>query len=156
MKSSRTILLVCLTIWLVGCKSRRVPEVPVRTDSVYIERLIPYSLPPDSASIRALMECDENGKVVLRWLDMANTENVKLKFQIDSLGNINANMVVDPDTVFIPGKEVKVKSEIPIYIEARLTKWQQFKMDFGGWAMAALSGIFLLNAGYIIKRLVKR
>lgn len=151
MKSYRAILFVCFAIWLVGCKTRRIPEVPIRTDSVYIEKLVPYALPPDSASITALMECDENGKVVLRWLDLANSENVQLRFKLDSLGNVSAKMIVPKDTAFIPGKDIKTTKEIPVYIEARLTKWEQIKMDFGGWAFAALSGIILLTLLRIVR-----
>ena len=74
--------IVCFLILFTGCRSR-VQYVPIEneTDSVYIDRLIPYPLPADSASIRALMECDENGKVILRWLDIANSKECKHQSQ---------------------------------------------------------------------------
>ena len=91
-------------------------------------------MPVDSASIRALMECDENGKVVLRWLDMANTKNVELMFALDSLGNVIANMRIPRDTLYLPSKEIYVdrKVEVPVEVERKLSKWEQFKMDVGG------------------------
>ena len=82
-------------LFLSGCRTKIQPvAIKNRIDSIYIDKLVPYPMPVDSASIRALMECDENGKVVLRWLDMANTKNVELMFALDSLGNVIANMRV--------------------------------------------------------------
>ena len=91
---------------LSGCRTKIQPvAIENRIDSIYIDKLIPYPMPVDSASIRVLMECDENGKVVLRWLDIANTKNVELMFALDSLGNVIANMRVPRDTLYLPSKE---------------------------------------------------
>lgn len=151
--------IVCFLILFTGCRSR-VKYVPVEkeTDSIYIDRLIPYPQPADSASIRALMECDENGKVVLRWLDIANTKNVQLQFVIDSLGQVIADMKVKPDTFYLPSKEIYVdrKIKVPVEVERKLTKWEQFKMDVGGWVIGALSGLLLLGVGYVIIWLIKK
>lgn len=115
-------------------------------------------MPIDSASIRALMECDENGKVVLRWLDIANTKNVQLQFVIDSLGQVIADMKVKPDTLYLPSKEIYVdrKIDVPVEVERKHTKWEQFKMDVGGWAIGVLSGLLLLGIGYVIVWLIKK
>ena len=153
---SFVMLLFCL---LVSCQTQ-IKYVPVenRTDSIYIDRLVPYPIPQDSASIRALMECDENGKVILKWLDMANTKNVELQFKIDSLGQVIANMKVKPDTLYLPSKEIYVdrKIEVPVEVERKLTKWEQFKMNVGGWAIGVLSGLLLLGIGYVIIWLIKK
>lgn len=132
--------------------------VESKNDSIYIDRLIPYPLPTDSASIRALMECDENGKVILKWLDMANTKNIELQFKIDSLGQVIANMKVKPDTVYFPSKEIIVdrKIEVPVEVERKLSKREQFKMNIGGWAIGALSGLLLLGIGYVIVWSIKK
>ncbi|WP_233202227.1 hypothetical protein, partial [Parabacteroides provencensis] len=109
----RVLLYICITLCLVGCRTR-MSYVPVgsKTDSIYIDKLIPYPMPADSASIRALMECDENGKVVLRWLDLANSKNVQLMFTIDSLGNVIADMKVPQDTLYLPSKEIYVDRKV--------------------------------------------
>lgn len=144
---------------LTSCRSQ-IPYIPIEanTDSIYIDRLIPYPQPVDSASIRALMECDENGKVILRWLDIANTKNVQLQFVIDSLGQVIADMKVNADTLYLPSKEIYIdrKIEVPVEVERKLTKWEQFKMDIGGWAIGVLSGLLLLGVGYVIIRLIKK
>ena len=145
---------------LSGCRTKIQPvAIENRIDSIYIDKLIPYPMPVDSASIRALMECDENGKVVLRWLDMANTKNVELMFALDSLGNVIANMRIPRDTVYLPSKEIYVdrKVEVPVEVERKLSKWEQFKMDIGGWAIGGLLGLFLLEIGrvyFIVKKSV--
>ena len=144
---------------LSGCRNKIQPvDIENRIDSIYIDKLIPYPMPVDSASIRALMECDENGKVVLRWLDMANTKNVELMFALDSLGNVIANMRIPRDTLYLPSKEIYVdrKVEVPVEVERKLSKWEQFKMDVGGWAIGAISGLLLIGIGYVIVRLIKK
>ena len=144
---------------LSGCRTKIQPvAIENRIDSIYIDKLIPYPMPVDSASLRALMECDENGKVVLRWLDMANTKNVELMFALDSLGNVIANMRIPRDTLYLPSKEIYVdrKVEVPVEVERKLSKWEQFKMDVGGWAIGAISGLLLIGIGYVIVRLIKK
>ena len=120
-----------LTLTLSGCRTKIQPvAIENRIDSIYIDKLIPYPMPVDSASIRVLMECDENGKVVLRWLDIANTKNVELMFALDSLGNVIANMRVPRDTLYLPSKETYVdrKVEVPIPVEKELSRWESFKI----------------------------
>ncbi len=146
--------IVYFLILFTGCRSR-VQYVPVEneTDSIYIDRLIPYPLPADSASIRALMECDENGKVVLRWLDMSNTKNVELMFALDSLGNVIANMRIPRDTLYLPSKEIYVdrRVEVPIPVEKELSKWESIKIEAGGWAIGLLSGLAVIGIGYVVR-----
>lgn len=138
-KVNRCIVLAPLMCMLVFFSCRTVKYVPVegQKDSVVVEKLVEVQLPPDSATIRALLECDENGKVVLAWLDIANSKNAQAQLTIDSLGNLLAKMKTQPDTVYLPSKEVTVtnKVKVPYLIEKELTKWQQFRMDFGGWAI---------------------
>ena len=153
------LLIVALFSLFTSCRARiRYIPIGCSTDSIYIDKLIPYPMPADSASIRALMECDENGKVILRWLDIANSKNVELQFKIDSLGQVIANMKVKPDTIYLPSKEIIVdrKIEVPVEVERKLTKWEQFKMDVGGWAIGVLSGLLLLGVGCVIIWLIKK
>ena len=159
MKLRYIVLIMIGILTLSGCRTK-IQKVAIenRTASIYIDKLVPYPMPADSASIRALMECDENGKVVLRWLDMANTKNVELMFALDSLGNVIANMRVPRDTLYLPSKEIYVdrKVEVPVEVERKLSKWEQFKMDVGGWAIGAISGLLLIGIGYVIVRLIKK
>lgn len=159
MKTIKIILFLISLFMIHACGSRK-PTVALdnHTDSIYIDKLVPFPSPPDSASIRALMECDENGRVVLRWLDISNTKNIQLMFTLDSLGNIISNMVVPGDTAWLPSKEIYVdrKVKIPVLVEKELSRWQQFKIEIGGWAIGLLSGILILFVGYFIVRLARK
>ncbi|EOA57280.1 hypothetical protein HMPREF1214_02794 [Bacteroides sp. HPS0048] len=145
-------------IWFTACRSIKQVTIESRTDSIYIEKLIPVITPADSAAIRALFECDENGKVVLRWLDVANTKNVQAQLTIDSLGNVIAKMKVPQDTVYIPSKKITVKEyvEVPVEVEKKLTKWQAMKVELGGWAFGVLIAFVLLAAGWFIYKKIKK
>lgn len=145
------IILVC------SCRTVRYVPVESKADSVVVEKLIEVQLPPDSATIRALLECDENGRVVLNWLDIANSKNAKAMLTIDSLGNLLAKMRTQPDTVYLPSKEVVVskKEKVPYPVEKELTRWQQFRLDVGGWAIGIICIVILVFVirFIIVKRL---
>lgn len=147
-----------LMLGLAACRTR-VSHVAVssHTDSIYITRLVPYPQPSDSATIRALMECSEEGKVVLKSLETSHTKNVELQVAIDSLGELLANMNVIRDTIYVPQQEVYVdrRVEVPIEVEKPLTRWQQLKQEVGGWAMGALSAVVLALLAWLLWRLKK-
>lgn len=152
-------LSACLSLSLYfslsSCQSPAAVSVLThRTDSVYIDKLIPYPLPSDSASIRALIACDENGRIALRRLETANTKNVQLHFSVDSLGKIMAAMKIKRDTLYLPSKEIRVTQEveIPVPVAPSLSRWETFKMETGGWAIGLLSGLGILAAWYIFRK----
>lgn len=144
----RYLILLLFVLCLFACRTPQAATEHERVDSIYIEKLIPVILPEDSAKIRALLECDENGKVVLRWLDIANSKNVELLFQLDSLGNLLAKMKVPPDTVYLPSKEKLVyKDKITqkiVTIEKQLSRWQHFFIYSGKilWCLILIYTLF--------------
>lgn len=75
-------------------------------------------------------------------------------FQLDSLGNVISDMVIPHDTIYLPSKEIYVRTEIkvPYPVEKNLSKWEKIKMDVGGWAIGVLSGLVLLGIGYAVWR----
>lgn len=145
-------LIILLTSAIWSCRSFKYVPVESGTDSVVIEKLVEVPLSPDSATIRALMECDENGKVILRWLDIANSKNAQAQLTIDSLGNLLAKMKTKPDTVYLLSKTVTVEKKVPVVVEVEkeLTRWQQFRMDVGGWAIGALVILILAGAVWLV------
>lgn len=145
-------LLMCI-ILVSSCRTVKYVSVESKADSVVVEKLVEVQLPPDSATIRALLECDENGRVVLNWLDIANSKNAQAMLTIDSLGNLLAKMRTQPDTVYLPSKEVTVTKEkkVPYPVEKELTRWQQFRLDVGGWAI----GIICIGILVFVIRFIK-
>ena len=148
--------LMCLLVFFCSCRTKYVP-VEGQKDSIVVEKLVEVQLPPDSATIRALLECDENGKVVLSWLDIVNSKNAQAQLTIDSLGNLLAKMKTQPDTVYLPSKEVTVNKEVqvPYPVEKELSKWQQFRIDFGGWAIGIVIITILVVVGKMVYKLKK-
>lgn len=129
------IVLFFILIWgsvFLGCKSGKHLTSDSHTQIIVHDKLVPVFRPADSASIRALLECDSNGRVMLSWLDMAQSENARLRFQLDSMGNLLTDFKVPSDTVFIPGKDSTViqKSVQKVEVERKLTSWQKFCMVF--------------------------
>ena len=153
-KVSRCITLAPFMCLFFVCSCRTIKYVPVESnaDSVVVEKLVEVLLPPDSATIRALLECDENGKVVLNWLDIANSKNAQAQLTIDSLGNLLAKMKKQQDTVYMPSKEVTVTKEVkvPYPVEKELTRWQKLCVNVGGWAI----GIVIITILVVVGRMV--
>ena len=153
-KVGRCITLAPFMCLFILCSCRTVKYVPVESnaDSVVVEKLVEIQLPPDSATIRALLECDENGKVVLDWLDIANSKNAQAQLTIDSLGNLLAKMRTLQDTVYLPSKEVTVTKEVKVLypVEKELTKWQKLCVNVGGWAI----GIVIITILVVVWRMV--
>lgn len=158
-KVSRCIVLaplMCLLVFFCSCRTKYVP-VEGQKDSIVVEKLVEVQLPPDSATIRALLECDENGKVVLSWLDIVNSKNAQAQLTIDSLGNLLAKMKTQPDTVYLPSKEVTVNKEVqvPYPVEKELTKWQKLCVNVGGWAIGIVVITILVVVGWMVYKLKK-
>ena len=150
----------CSLLISVFCSCRSVKYVPIEssTDSIVVEKLVEVQLPPDSSTIRALLESDENGRVVLSWLDIANSRNAQAQLTIDSLGNLLAKMRTLPDTVYIPSKEVVITKEkkVPYPVEKELTRWQRMKMELGGWAFGIIIAFALVIVGWLVYKSRKK
>jgi len=130
------ILLLC-----VSCKARKeVVKVATHIDSVYVERLVPVKLPSDSSTIKALLECNTNGRVVLSQLRTETTKNAYLNFLLDSLGNLQMQTIVSHDTIYVKSDSISVRGVTTEYeyIEKQLGKWDSFILRFGNWMFGGL------------------
>lgn len=152
-----TAIFLTLGIWLTSCRTHElISNAETKYDSIVIEKLIPYALPEDSAKIRALLECDENGKVVLRWFDEEHTKRVKLQFKLDSLGNLLANFETARDTVYLPvkettvGKKTMTQSIATREVEKKLSWWQKMFI----WTGGIVWGLVIIFLAYWINRKV--
>lgn len=150
------VILLTSAIW--SCRSVKYVPVESIADSIVVEKLVEVQLPPDSATIRALLECDENGRVVLSWLDIANSRNAKAMITIDSLGNLLAKMRTNPDTVYLPSKKVTVTKKVKVAypVEKELTRWQQMKLELGGWAFGIIITAALIIVGWLVYKSRKK
>ena len=130
-----------------SCRTR---YIPMESETRIVEKatLVPVVNPADSAAIRAFLECDEYGKVVLRWFDIEKSKNMQLRFSLDSLGNLLAAAKTAPDTVYLPSKETIIEKKVPAPypIEKELSRWEKAKVELGGWAF----GILIAYVSFIV------
>lgn len=152
------LLAMFIVMLLAGCSSTK--YVPVGSDVKIVEKetMVPVPVPADSATIRALLACDKNGKVVLQWFDTEKSKNAQLQFAIDSLGNMLAKMKSVPDTIYAPSKETTIEREvrIPYPVEKELTRWQKVKVELGGWAFGIIVTFGLVIIGWLVYRWRKK
>jgi hypothetical protein len=91
-------VLVALMVWVLqGCKSPQ-PIVQTEVKEVVVERTITdtiVTIEPDSASIKALLECDSAGNVLIKELEEVQGKNVSLALALKNLKGKPATLAID-------------------------------------------------------------
>lgn len=143
------IVLLCM----FSCKAKQ-PVITERVDSVYIERLVPVTIPADSVTVNALLACNANGRVVLTQLRTEATRNARLSFLLDSIGHLQMETIVKHDTIYMKSDSIRIGSVITQYeyIEKQPGKWDSFILRFGNWMFGALC---CFVAGGVVMCIVK-
>lgn len=152
MKKVLTYIICILSVLLfVSCRAR-IQYVPVKSTEVMTVHLrdttintvlVPYR---DSVSVPDTMSylCNPYAESWAVW----------------SGGRLNHSLNILPDTIPITLQVqdlyITRTVEIPIEVERKLTKWEQFKMDVGGLAIGLLSGVILIGIGFAVVWLVRR
>ena len=95
---------------------------------------------------------DEQGnvkeKLIVRYRDRwhASTDNLTLRRQLDRYRAQNDSLrAARRDSV-----------AVPVPVEKKLTKWQKFKMDVGGWAIGAMSAVLIAACAYVLMWLARK
>lgn len=151
MKTLNVIILSLL--FVVGC-SRSVIPVKSETDRRKTERIIDTvtKVVPDSALIRALLECDSLGQVHIRDLYTENGRLVKLNMELrDNLLRLRAQVesqervreVIRTDTIY-EYIEVPVVVKDPV-VEYRLRWWQKWLLWIGVFYLVRIGVKVFLN-----------
>ena len=124
------IILLTLAIW--SCKSGRyIPVETVRTDSIYINQVQRDSIyRHDSIYIR------EKGDTV--WME-------RYKY-------VYRDKVVH-DTMYVNRTDT-IREPYPV--EKELTRWQQMKLELGGWAFGIIIAFALIIVGWMIYKSRKK
>jgi len=149
------ILLLLIISLMCSCRTAKQASTSTETkyDSIVVEKLVPYALPEDSAKIRALLECDKNGKVVLKWFDEEHSKRMSLQFSLDSLGNLLTSAKTEPDTVYLPqttinvGKKSVSQSVVTVPVEKKLSWWQTTLIWTGviAWIVTIIALVYWTN-----------
>lgn len=118
-------------LWLVGCKQiQYVPVESVRTDSIYLTQIQKDSIYKyDSIYVR------DKGDTVF-------VDRYKYMF-VDKLKR---------DTMYLSRIDT---IRIPYPVEKPLSKWEQLRLDVGGYAVFAVIVTILIVVGYMVYKLKK-
>lgn len=120
---------------LTGCKSVQfVPVETVKTDSVYIDRFQRDSI------------YQRDSVFVNRWTagDTVYQDKVVWKYVYRDKVKYDTVSVLRSDTV-----------RVPYPVERRLTKWEQVRLNVGGWVVALVVITILVVVGWVIYKIRK-
>ena len=129
-------MLICTLISLLsGCKSvQYVPVETVRTDSVYIDRFQRDSI------------YQRDSIFVNRWTagDTVYQDKVVWKYVYRDKVKYDTVAILRSDSV-----------RVPYPVERRLTKWEQVRLNVGGWAIAVVVITILVIVGCVVYKIRK-
>ena len=129
-------IMSCILISLLsGCKSvQYVPVETVRTDSVYIDRYQHDSI------------YQRDSVFVNRWTagDTVYQDKVVWKYVYRDKVKYDTVAILRSDTV-----------RMPYPVERRLTKWEQVRLNVGGWVIALVVITILVVVGWAIYKIRK-
>ena len=124
-------MLVLLAMAVTSCRSvRYVPVETVKHDSVYFNKVV-----RDSIHVKDSVLVIVKGDTVTEF---------RYKYVYRDKAKTDTAYVSRTDTI-----------RVPYPVEAKLTKWQQFKMDVGGYAIFAVVIMVLIVVGYMVYKLKK-
>jgi hypothetical protein len=156
------ILFILLCAINISCKtSASINEIPVRTETVIKERLVPVEIPADSAVMSALLECDSLNNVRLVEIDELKSKRVESSFNLSTVANKQSSLsyVVKTvlDTVYIPAKDSIIYQEIPLRVDVpvevnRITGWQWFQI----WAGRIFMFLWLIVIIYLAIKVLQK
>ena len=120
---------------LAGCKSvQYVPMETVRTDSIYVDRYQRDSI------------YQRDSVFVNRWIagDTVYQDKVVWKYVYRDKVKYDTVAILRSDTV-----------NVPYPVECKLSKWEQLKLNVGGWAISIIIIIVLIVMGCMVYKLKK-
>lgn len=120
---------------LAGCKSvQYVPMETVRTDSIYVDRYQRDSI------------YQRDSVFVNRWTagDTIYQDKVIWKYVYRDKVKYDTVAILRSDTI-----------NVPYPVECKLSKWEQLKLNVGGWAISIIIIIVLIVMGCMVYKLKK-
>ena len=120
---------------LAGCKSvRYVPVETVRTDSVYVDRYLRDSI------------YQRDSVFINRWTagDTVYQDKVVWKYVYRDKVKYDTVAILRSDTV-----------RVSYPVERKNTKWEQIRLDVGGWAIGVVIITILIVIGCMVYKLKK-
>ena len=126
------IIIILLTPAIWSCRSTRyVPVETVKHDSVYFNKVV-----RDSIHVKDSVLVIVKGDTVTEF---------RYKYVYRDKAKTDTLYVSRTDTI-----------RVPYPVEAKLTKWQQFRMDVGGYAVVAVVVLVFAIVGCSLYRIRKK
>lgn len=125
------LLFLLAVLSLAACKQvQYVPVETVRLDSIYLTQTLRDSIVRyDSVYVR-----DKGDTLyVERWKYLYRD-----KVRVDTMVSVRVDTLA-----------------VPYPVEKRLTRWEQFRLDVGGYALFAVVVVILIVVGYMVYKLKK-
>ena len=127
----KPLYLLLLLLVLTGCRTiEYYPLETVRIDTVYIQ-----SAKVDSVMVRDSVHIYQKGDTVAEF---------RLKYIYKYKDRTDTLYLSKTDTL-----------SVPYPVEKELTKWQQVKVNYGGWAMGIVFVFILIVVGVMVYKLKK-
>lgn len=123
-------ILLTLTIW--SCRSiKYVPVETVKHDSIYVSKI-----QHDSVYQRdSIYVLDKGDTVYINVYQYLYKDRIVI------------------DTVYL----VKTDSiQVPFPVEKEFTRWQQIKLELGGWSFGIIICFLLIISGYMVYKIIKK
>ena len=129
-------MLNCIIITIMfGCKSvKYIPVETVRTDSVYVDRYLRDSI------------YQRDSVFINRWTagDTVYQDKVVWKYVYRDKVKYDTVAILRSDTV-----------RVPFPVDRELSKWEQIRLDVGGWAIGVVIITILIVIGCMVYKLKK-
>lgn len=148
------LLVAALWLPLLSCSTSRKPMKTVVRDSLRIEKLVAHPIEPKKSSLKAWLECNEIGRVLLSRIEELEDERLNLSISLDSIGHLKVTASTPPDTVWLKADSVVIyqREEVPYPVEKELKRWDKIKINIGGYSIY----LIIISIGLVIVRWILR
>lgn len=162
----RTCLFLILLL-LAACRTTQTLQTDTVREVRIVERDTLITIAPDSATVRALLDCDSTNQVILRRLETRNGTRIAASATLLSpspkrgMGGV-LSIICHEDSL---SRELQLRDSIittlrteqrTIEVPAPLTRWQSFCLVLGQITIALLATAFLTLIIFVIcKFLIK-
>lgn len=130
------LIIPCIMLSLLtGCKSvQYVPVETVRTDSVYVDRYLRDSI------------YQRDSVFINRWTagDTIYQDKIVYKYIYRDKVKYDTAAILRSDTV-----------RVPFPVDREISKWEQIRLDVGGWAIGVVIITILIVIGCMVYKLKK-
>lgn len=158
----RTCLFLILLL-LAACRTTQTLQTDTTREVRIVERDTLITIAPDSATVRALLDCDSTNQVILRRLETRNGTRIAATAKTtESPGSLLFSVDCHEDSL---SRELRLRDSIittlrteqrTIEVPAPLTRWQSFCLVLGQITIALLATAFLTFIIFVIcKFLIK-